>query len=279
MRHHPPGAEPTHPPAYPEAPSQGRHGSGSHYHSDRHGSASRGPPEEIREILGDEIAGHYRVINHNAREPGEHKSLGRTASGTPVSIDSRFIDADLHITVGLIEPHLMAGYSGGRKLIAPGLAEQETIKVLHSPRFMRGQYAVEGSMSEILCTGSCSRSPPSPAMISCATWHLRGVGHLRRIRRQPGRGAPPAGVHIPRAHGNPAAPVDAVITTAAGYPLDLTFYQAIKGVTAAAHIVRPGGRILLVAACKQGPEPAFSRNAPAGSRSWEDFLRAFLMLP
>ena len=74
--------------------------------------------------------------------------MGTTASGTPVYVDERFIAADLHITLGFIEPHLMLGFSGGRKLIAPGLAAEETIKVLHSPKFMRDQGSLEGSVDE-----------------------------------------------------------------------------------------------------------------------------------
>src|SRR5208337_5384224 len=74
------------------------------------------------------------------------RSLGNTASGTPVFIDERFLSADLHFTLGFIEPHLMLGFSGGRKLIAPGLAAEATIKVLHSPKFMRDPRAVEGSI-------------------------------------------------------------------------------------------------------------------------------------
>ena len=78
----------------------------------------------------------------------EHRHLGSTASGTPVYVDDRFVSADLHITLGFIEPHLMLGFSGGRKLVAPGLAAQETIKVLHSPKFMREPRAVEGSIED-----------------------------------------------------------------------------------------------------------------------------------
>jgi nickel-dependent lactate racemase len=85
---------------------------------------------------------------HDAVISPSHRPLGATASGTPVFIDERFIAADLHITLGFIEPHLMLGYSGGRKLIAPGLAAQETIKVLHSPKFMRDPRAVEGSIED-----------------------------------------------------------------------------------------------------------------------------------
>ena len=103
---------------------------------------------EIREICGEEIAAAYRVVNHDARNLSSHRHLGVTQSGTPVYIDERFAAADLHITLGFIEPHLMLGYSGGRKLIAPGLAAQETIKVLHSPKFMRDVRAVEGSIED-----------------------------------------------------------------------------------------------------------------------------------
>ena len=104
--------------------------------------------DEIREICGPDIASCYRVVNHDARNLASHRHLGTTASGTPVYVDERFIAADLHITLGFIEPHLMLGYSGARKLIAPGLAAQETIKVLHSPKFMRDARAVEGSIED-----------------------------------------------------------------------------------------------------------------------------------
>ena len=99
-------------------------------------------PAEIETIVGQRIAAEYRVINHFARDPESHAALGQTRRGTPVFIQKEFIEADLHITLGFIEQHLMAGFSGGRKLIAPGLAAQETIKVLHSPAFMREPLAI-----------------------------------------------------------------------------------------------------------------------------------------
>ena len=100
--------------------------------------------EEMRSIVGPEIAARYRVVNHDAKAFAEHQPLGHTGRGTPVYIDRRFIQADLHITLGFIEQHIMLGFSGGRKLVAPGLAAQETIKVIHSPRFMREPMATEG---------------------------------------------------------------------------------------------------------------------------------------
>ena len=79
--------------------------------------------QEIRQIVGPEIAANYRVGNHDARQRDTHRHLGTTRSGTPVWIDERFIGADLHMSLGYIEPHLMLGFSGGRKLVAPGLAK------------------------------------------------------------------------------------------------------------------------------------------------------------
>src|ERR1700749_4605087 len=92
--------------------------------------------DEINAIVGPEIAAKYRVVNHDARVLAQHRHLGSTPRGIPVYIDERFMAAELHITLGFIEQHLMLGFSGGRKLVAPGLAAQETIKGIHPPKFI-----------------------------------------------------------------------------------------------------------------------------------------------
>ena len=213
---------------------------------------------EIREIVGDDIAATVRVVNHYARALSEHRSLGRTASGTPVYVDERFVAADLHLTLGFIEPHLMLGYSGGRKLIAPGLAAQETIKALHSSRFMRDPRS---------CEGSIAQNPLHRELLEIAA--LARHDFLLDVTLGAGKPGerPITGVFAGepvKAHASGVKwisgvmletveePVDAVITTSAGYPLVLTYYQAIKGVTAAQHIVRDGGTILLLAQCAEG---------------------------
>jgi lactate racemase len=210
--------------------------------------------DEILRIVGPEIASRYRIVNHHAKELGEHRFLGATSRGTPVYIDDRFMAADLHITLGFIEQHLMLGFSGGRKLIAPGLAAQETIKVLHSPPFMREPKAIEGSTAgnplhqELL---EIARMARHDFMLDTALTRTREIAGV--FAGDPVR-AHAAGVQFVSEAllERLPEPVDAVLTTAAGYPLDLTFYQAIKGVTAAQHIVKPGGRILLVAECAEG---------------------------
>jgi nickel-dependent lactate racemase len=222
---------------------------------------------EIREICGEEIAAAYRVVNHDARDLASHRHIGVTKSGTPVYVDERFAAATLHLTLGFIEPHLMLGYSGGRKLIAPGLAAQETIKVLHSPKFMRDPRGVEGSIDD---------NPLHRELLEIA----RMVRHDFILDVALARDRSIAGVFAgdpEQAHAGGVSfvsqvlletldePVDAVITSSAGYPLDLTYYQCIKGVTAASHIVRPGGSILLVAACTEGAgAPEFAHMLQAG---------------
>jgi len=223
--------------------------------------------EEIDLIVGPEIARKYIVLNHDARNLDEHRYLGKTRNDTPAYVDRRFIDADLHITLGFIEPHLMLGFSGGRKLIVPGLAAQETIKVIHSPKFMREPMATEGSIEQNplhreLCeiAGMAShdfmldvalardRSIAGVFAGNAIEAHRQGVGFVSETLLE-----------------RLDEPVDAVITSAAGYPLDMTFYQAIKGITAAHHILKPGGKILLLAECQEG----------AGAPEFRHMLRTF----
>ena len=217
---------------------------------------------EIRRIVGEEIAASYRVVNHEARKLATHRHLGETASGTPVYIDERFMAADLHITLGFIEPHLMLGYSGGRKLIAPGLAAQETIKVLHNPHFMRDPRTHEGSIEgnplheELL---EIARMARHDFMVDVALTRMRRIAGI--FAGDPVQAHRKGAEFVSRVMLEMLdEPVDAVITTSAGYPLDLTFYQSVKGITAAQHIVKPGGKILLIGACAEGAGAAeFSR--------------------
>ena len=210
--------------------------------------------DEVQTIVGAEIAANYRVVSHDARALAEHRWLGATGRGTPVYIDERFVAADLHITLGFIEQHLMLGFSGGRKLIAPGLAAQETIKALHSPRFMREPRATEGSIAgnplhaELLEIARMARHDFVLDVTLTLERRISGVFAGDAVK------AHAAGVEFVEQTclERLEEPVDAVITSSAGYPLDLTFYQIVKGVTAAAHLVKPGGRILVVAECAEG---------------------------
>ena len=240
-----------------------------------HRPASR---DEIERIVGPQIAAKYRIVNHNARALAEHRSLGSTRRGTPVHIDERFMAAELHITLGFIEQHLMLGFSGGRKLIAPGLAAQETIKVIHSPGFMREPMATEGSIignplhAELLEIAAMARHD---FILDVTLTQAREISAVFAGHPQEAHAAGVKFLETTSLEKLPQ-PVDAVITSAAGYPLDLTFYQATKGITAAQHIVKQGGGILVVAQCAEGiGSPEFARKLASfsGYQSYLDEIR------
>ena len=236
---------------------------------------------ELRTILGPEIAATYKIVNHDARDLERHRFLGTTKQGTPVYVDERFMAADLHITLGFIEQHLMLGFSGGRKLVVPGLAAQQTIKVIHSPRFMREARATEGSIhdnplhAELLEAARMARHDFMLDVTLTKTREISGVFAGEPVA------AHAAGVEFLEASSIETLPeyVDAVITTAAGYPLDLTFYQAGKGITAAQHIVKPGGKILILSECAEGVgSPEFAKML-RGYQGPQAFLDAIAKTP
>jgi nickel-dependent lactate racemase len=209
---------------------------------------------ELVEMLGPEIAANYRIENHHGKVLEEHDYLGTTANGVPIYLDSRYVRADLKITTGLIEPHLMAGYSGGRKVICPGIAALETVKVWHGPRFLEDPRADCG----ILEGNPVHEENTRIAQLAgcdfivnvcidgerCITWV--GAGDMIKAWQE--------GVRFVEAVVKVAVPepLDVVVTSCAGYPLDTTWYQAVKGLTGALPIVKRGGTLILVASLSEG---------------------------
>lgn len=218
--------------------------------------------DELIEMLGPDIARDYRIENHNGRALDEHAFLGESPRGVPIYIDRRYVEADLKITTGLIEPHLMAGYSGGRKLICPGLAALETVKVWHGPAFLEHPNA------------DCGILQGNPVHEE-NTWIGRRAGcdFIVNVVMDDGRRplkfvagdmeqAFYEGVDFVRSvvADSVPQPVDVVVTSSAGYPLDTTFYQAVKGLVGALPIVKQGGTIVLAASLSEGiGSPEFAR--------------------
>lgn len=210
--------------------------------------------EELVELVGEFVAKNYRCENHHGKAKEEHDYLGTTPNGVPAWIDSRYTRAELKVTTGLIEPHLMAGYSGGRKVICPGIAGLETVSVWHGPRFLEHPKAdcgsVEGNpvheentlIAQMagcdfivnVCIDGKRQVTGLWAGDMIRAWE-EGVKFCRDVVR--------AG--IPK-------PADVVVTSCAGYPLDTTWYQAVKGLTGALPIVRKGGTIVLAASLTEG---------------------------
>ena len=220
-------------------------------------------PDELVEMTSADLVARYRIRNHVARRPEEHRHLGRTSRGTEIWLDRGYLDADLKIVTGLVEPHLMAGYSGGRKGVAPGLAGVETMKSAHGPVMLE----------EHLGPGILEGNPFHEDLLEIA--RRAGVDFLvnvtiDRARRLTGVFAG----DLERAHEAAVAAcerethvaleraADVVVSSAGGYPLDTTFYQSIKGLVAALNVVRRGGTIILAAEVSEG----------IGSREFREIL-------
>src|SRR5215210_4267281 len=217
---------------------------------------------ELVEMVGEEIVRNYRIENHRGKAKDEHTYLGTTPNGVPAWIDTRYLRADLKITTGLIEPHLMAGYSGGRKVICPGIAGLETVKVWHGPRFLEHPKAdcgiLEGNPVHEENTRIALLAGCDFIVNVCIDGQRRltwvGAGDMIQAWQQGVRFVENVvKVAVPE-------PCDVVVTSAAGYPLDTTWYQAIKGLTGALPIVKQGGTIVLAASLTEGVgSPEFQR--------------------
>lgn len=212
--------------------------------------------DELDELLGDPwVLEHVPVINHDALDDDQHVDLGRTATrGTPVKIDRRFALADLRIATGLVEPHFMAGYSGGRKVIAPGLAHADTIRTFHNHAFMSNPAASNCNLTgnplheeqlEIL-----KRLGGALAINTVIDEHRRlsfvNFGEILASHAE--------AVRFIESYCR--VPVescfDTVITSSAGYPLDKTYYQTVKGMVGASGILAEGGELFIASECSEG---------------------------
>ena len=210
---------------------------------------------ELREVIGSEaVFKSVRAANHFARDRAAHIDLGRTPSGIPILVDRRFVEADLRIVVGLVEPHFMAGYSGGRKLVIPGVAHRDTILKLHAGVILdhakaantivegnplhQEQLHMVGAVGEILALNVVIDDERRIGFVNFGAIeqsHLEAVAFMR----------PYGEVPLPRRFKT-------VVTTSAGYPLDKTYYQTIKGMVGVIDIVEPGGTIIIASECSEG---------------------------
>lgn len=212
--------------------------------------------EELAELVGDPwVLETVAVQNHFARRDEDHAHLGTTSTrGTVVRLDRRFVEADLRIATGLVEPHFMAGYSGGRKVIAPGLAHAETITTFHSARFMANpaasncnfvgnplheeQLEIVRLLGGALAVNTVIDEERRLAFVNFGeiiASHEQAVAVARRFCEVP----------IDRQFHT-------VVTSAAGYPLDKTYYQTVKGMVGPLEILAPGGDLIIASECSEG---------------------------
>jgi len=212
--------------------------------------------EELAEVVGDPwVFDHARVENHFARDDEAHVDLGFTPQRhTPVRIDRRFAEADLRIATGLVEPHFMAGWSGGRKVIAPGVAHADTIRTFHSARFMEDPAAIQCNLE---------RNPLHEEQLAIVrmlgeVYALNTVIDERRdlVHVNFGEIIESHLVAVRFVAESVRVPVGrrfhTILTSAAGHPLDKTYYQTVKGMVTPLDILEPGGTLIIASACSEG---------------------------
>ncbi len=209
---------------------------------------------ELEELVGSSLLNSYRVVNHVADDPSDMLSLGSTSRGIPISLNKAFLKSDLRIATGLVEPHFMAGYSGGRKSICPGIAGRETIQYLHSPALLESSQAdfcrLQGNPVHEESLAIAKRAGVD-FIVNVAIDDQKRVtrlvaGDLEKAWAECVRFVSRSSqVHL-------SGKYDVVITSNGGYPQDRSYYQAVKGLVAAARILKPNGAIIMAAECCDG---------------------------
>ena len=209
---------------------------------------------ELARMLGPAIVDRYRIVQHDAWDEGNLVEAGRNRSGRRGRVNRAYMEASFRILTGFIEPHLFAGFSGGPKAVLPGIADIEAILDNHGPQMIsdpRATWAVlEGNpiWEEILSvalgtepdfmlnvTLNQGREITGVFAGDLVEAHRAGATFVGQSALQP----------VPEAY-------DVVLTSNSGYPLDLNLYQGVKGMSAAARIVKPGGDVILVSECWDG---------------------------
>ena len=219
------------------------------------GTHRRCTAPELVQMLGDEVLLRAQVVQHDAFDSGRHAQLGVVPGSTaPALIERAFLEQDVRITTGFIEPHFFAGFSGGPKMVAPGLAHLDTVLELHSaarighPRAIWGvtrgnpvHDAVRGLVGRVGVAFNVDVTLNQDHGITAvfagdlAESHAAGCVFARQTAMVPVR-----------------HPFDVVVSTNSGYPLDQNLYQTVKGMSAAAQIVKPGGAIVMASECSDG---------------------------
>jgi lactate racemase len=239
------------------------------------GTHRENSPDELRSMLGADLAGRLRIVQNNCTERSTQVCLGRNSLGHEVWINRELAACDLKILTGFIEPHFFAGFSGGGKAIMPGMASLDTILANHSAQNIAHPQATWGvthgnpiweEVHEVglmagdtfLVNVTLNRDKEITAVFAgdLTQAHAAGCEHVRQ-----------------HAMAAVEAPFDIVVTSNSGYPLDLNLYQTVKGMSAAAQVVKEGGRILAVAECWDGiPEHGSFKDLLCDARSPRDLL-------
>jgi nickel-dependent lactate racemase len=237
---------------------------------------------ELRAMFGDDVVDSVRIVNHDARDRQQLTWMGTFGNQVPVWLNREWAAADARITTGFVEPHFFAGFSGGPKLVAPGLAALETVMVLHDAARIGDPCATWG----VIHGNPVHDDVRAIAEATGVTFALDVV--LNRDKDivaafggdLPAMHAAACAAAKRMAMRPVTAPFDVVVTTNSGFPLDQNLYQAVKGMSAAYQVVRPGGTIVCAAECRDGfPDHGSYREVLASAPSPQALLAEIAARP
>lgn len=219
-------------------------------------------------MFGKDIAEDYKIIDHNAENEEDLVRIeGRSWSGSEVKLNRYYADAGFRILTGLVEPHFMAGFSGGRKSVCPGLVSMDTIKMFHGYEFLNHPCASNGILENNplhLEASSIARLCPSDFLINIildqnkeinttisGEQFLSHEGAIEYVKER-------SLVYVDN-------PVDLAVTSSGGYPLDDTFYQCVKGFVTCLPAIKQNGEIIAFGNCGEG----------IGSREYSSLIKKY----
>jgi nickel-dependent lactate racemase len=209
--------------------------------------------EELENLVGKEVMDNYNIVNHYARQRETCEFIGKTKRGTPVIINKVYLESDFRILTGLIEPHFMAGFSGGRKAICPGISYMDMFKHFHGPKILESPFA----SNAVLDNNPFHEESTEIAKMAGVNFiinvtinknkEITGVfsGDLEEAFYEGASFCKK--FNLVKIKGE----ADIVITSGGGSPLDATLYQAVKGMVAAMPAVKEGGMIIIASECSE----------------------------
>jgi len=209
--------------------------------------------QELENLVGKQVMENYKIVNHYAKDRQTCEMIGKTKKGTPVIIDKTYLECDFRILTGLIEPHFMAGFSGGRKAICPGISYMDMFKYFHGPEILESPYAANAVLennpfhmesleiakmagADFIVNVTINKNKEITGIFSgdLEAAFYKGAAFCKEYNSYKIKGE-----------------ADIVITSGGGLPLDATLYQAVKGMVAAIPAVKKGGMIIITSECNE----------------------------
>lgn len=228
-------------------------------------------PQERRIMLGERLLGRVEVIDHVADDAG---SVVPVSDEPPVSVNARFARAEFKIVTGLIEPHFMAGYSGGRKGVCPGLVDLRTVQRFHGYRTMADPKSTEGVMAGNPCHEEAVRVAGIVGVDFLVNVTITHDRRLSAVFAGDLAAAHEAGCReVERSTSvTVIEPYGLVVTCGGGYPLDQSYYQTGKGLVTALPALKADSTLLILSACTEVGSPEFTELLLRYENDWRRFL-------